>query len=255
MIKEKKLNKIEGWLAFYIIILFMGAIANIYVNFFVVPNLFFYNFIESIGLISLPLVTAFLLMDKKYYAPVFAKVYLFVIIIHSLMYITDPIMAGTSVGSLISSIIWLAYFSKSKRVKEVYLKQQRPKKGHYPLSYFAIVYSIFAPTAGAILGGLSLYKISKNRKLKGILLSVLAIVISIIIYSAYTMFILASFSTSIEADFYCSDICYEKEGAEYYLAVPNSDPEFFDCVCSNALGEGVYEEKILYSEAETYYLN
>ena len=100
---------------------------------------------------------------------------------------------------------------------------------------------------GLIFSIVSLNKISKHRNLKGLWLSVGALLISLLVFVAF--FFVGALSTYApeEIDLQCNDICYENPSAIQYIALPTADSHIFNCVCMDENNEEVYSEELTLS--------
>ena len=124
--KEKNLNKIAGWLLFFIIS--TGIISPI-------MNIFQWCYGPlndcAIGVVAaaLGVGVAALMLTKTRYSLLVAKLFMFLVLAWDIMVIIsvigDPGSSLEGGPAFIGKIIWLIYLFRSKRVKAVYLSDKQ----------------------------------------------------------------------------------------------------------------------------------
>ena len=179
---KENLNDISGWLLFFIIsLIIFSPLFNLYLLFSQIETLLLADIIGMLALISLFIITGIFLWRKKPYAVKFAKIILIttlIVNIISAVYYSD--YSDTAQGT-ISSMIWILYLYNSKRVNQVYGNLYDIQTGMQIWPIMAIIYAFIAPVFGAVFGIVGLINIYKNRKLKGKMLSTIALIISLLL--------------------------------------------------------------------------
>jgi len=210
---KDKLKGIGGWLVFFIITIMIISPIYSLIILFSEPLVSYFDYIEGLAVISTLILVGIFLIKKKYYAVTFAKVVLFSMFLTAIIYL----LLGdyTLIQSIIYSIIWFSYLSSSKRVKNTYSKIKEPKEGTFIWPNLAIIFSFLAPLSGFLFSIVALRKISKNRKLKGLGISITALIISILIF-VYFVFVVAFYYGDLNGSILDSDVLAEnaKEALE-----------------------------------------
>ena len=181
MSEKGKLNEIRGWLL--VLILILTIFSPLYLLYTLKGQLLFtfVELIELLATISLSVLAGIFLWAKKPYAVQFAKVYLItsaIIFIFASWAFND----FSGMHSLVGNIIWTLYLYKSKRVKVVYGGLKEKTGGFQIWPAVSIIYAFLAPIFGGIFAVIGLINISKNRKLKGMGVSIIALIVSILIF-------------------------------------------------------------------------
>lgn len=240
--KEEGLLGVSGWLFFFVItIMILSPIYSLFLL-FEEPFMTTFNYVEGLGMISTLILAGIFLINKKYYAVTFAKIVLISMGINAIIYI---FIGDYSISrTLVYSIIWFWYLSVSKRVKITYGKIKEPKKGKFIWPTLSIIYAFLSPLSGLLFSIVSLRKISKNRKLNGLGLSIIALIISIIVI-IYFLFA-GAFSSYVpeEVDLECNNYCYYLGGASTYIILPTVNSEIYNCVCTDSKGNEISSKEI-----------
>jgi hypothetical protein len=240
--EEKELNGIGGWLTFFIItIMIISPIISLTFLFTDVP-LTIYDYIEGFGTISVLILSGIFLLQKKSYAVLFTKLVLVGMFITTIIYLF--LGEFETFMNPIYPIIWFWYFSVSKRVKITYGKLKEPEKGNFVWPKLSIIYAFIAPMFGLIFSIISLNKISKHRNLKGLWLSVGALIISILVFVAFLFVGAVSTYAPESIDIECNNICYDNPEATQYIALPTANIDAYNCVCMDDAGEEVYSQEL-----------
>ena len=245
MANEDNLNSISGWLAFFIFAsLIISPIFQLFITFTEYTTIL--EIIEGLGMASLFVLIGVFLLKKKPYAVKFSKI----VLITTLA--TNIILAflGEIVFSpayFISPLIWILYLYNSKRVKAVYGSLKETQKGYQLWPVLGIIYSIISPTFGIVFSIVGLINISKNRKLKGMGLSIIALILGIIIfllYFGYGALMGANFDYVPEdIEMECSDYCYYLDSATQYFMEYSTAENGFMCYCLDDSSE-IVEQKV-----------
>jgi hypothetical protein len=140
-----------------------------------------WDFIIVLAQISVMIMAGIFLIQKKYYAVTFTKIVLWGMLISIVFdfFASAMLNLELSGGNIFYPIIWLWYFGSSERVKQTYGHVKEPKEGFLIWSKLSIIYGIFSPVFGLIFSGYSLYKISENNKIKGLLISIIGLLLAI----------------------------------------------------------------------------
>ena len=241
MAKEEP-KGVGGWLIFFIItIMIISPIISLTFLFTDAP-LTIYDYIEGFGTISVLILSGIFLLQKKPYAVLFAKLVLIGMFVTTIIYIF--LGEFETFMNPIYPIIWFWYLSVSKRVKNTYGKLKEPEKGAFVWPKLSIIYAFIAPLFGLIFSIISLNKISKHRNLKGLWLSVGALIISILVFVAF-LFVGALLTYAPESiDIECNNICYDNPEATQYIALPTANPNVYNCVCMNDNNEEVFSQEL-----------
>jgi hypothetical protein len=80
-------------------------------------------------------------------------------------------------------IVWLLYLNYSKRVNLVYGKLKEKDNGWQIWPVISVVFLFLNPLASFVFSFISLRNISKNKKLKGFILSLITIILSFLYYA------------------------------------------------------------------------
>lgn len=131
MAENEELNNIGGWLLFFIVTL---VIISPIFNLVSIESADIYTLYDTIGVVSLFVLSGIFLWTKKPYAVKFTKISLWVILVSNIFLIIllpEIIEFGTpGIPSMFGyPIIWLLYLSYSKRVNIVYGKLKEKEKG------------------------------------------------------------------------------------------------------------------------------
>ena len=180
--EKENLNSIDGWLLFFIIsLIIFSPLFNLYRLFSQIETLAFADMVGMLASISLFIISGIFLWRKKPYAVKFAKIILittFIVNIISAVYYSD--YSDTAQGT-ISDMVWVLYLYNSRRVKQVYGNLHDKQTGMQIWPIMAIIYAFIAPVFGVVFGIVGLINIYKNRKLKGKMLSTIALIISLLL--------------------------------------------------------------------------
>lgn len=252
MTEKENLKDVGGWLLFFIITLvILSPLFNLFILFSQIETLMFTDIIEMLATISLFILTGIFLWTKKPYAVKFAKVFLITtFIVNILVSFIDSDFSR--VGQyFVYFVIWILYLYNSKRVKQVYGNLNEKSEGTQIWPIVAIIYAFLAPVFGAVFAIIGLINISKNRKLNGMVLSIIALIVSIvffIILFGYGMLQGANFDyvpEDIESS--CNDYCYDMDGATSYLIEYNYGTSSFICYCTDDNGNNVNQKSFPYT--------
>ncbi len=180
--QEESLNGVGGWLAFFVVtIMIISPILSFSLSFSDTQTTTTWDFILILAEISVMILAGIFLIQKKYYAVTFTKIVLWGMLISIIFNFFASAMLNLELpeGNIFYPIIWLWYFSSSERVRQTYGHLKEPKEGFLVWSKLAIIYGIFSPIFGLMFSGYSLYKISENNKIKGMLISIIGLLLSI----------------------------------------------------------------------------
>ena len=250
MTEKENLKDVGGWLLFFIITLvIISPLFNLFILFSQIETLMFTDIIEMLATISLFILTGIFLWTKKPYAVKFAKVFLITTLIVNI--VSSFILSDFShlVLRTVYFIIWISYLYKSERVKQVYSNLKEKSEGIQIWPIVAIIYAFLAPVFGAVFAIIGLINISRNRKLNGMVLSIIALIVSIVFFIllfGYRMLQGASFVPE-EIESSCNDYCYDVEGATSYLIEYNYGTSSFICYCTNDKGDIVNQKSFPYT--------
>jgi len=249
MADKDNLNSISGWLAFFIFAsLIISPIFQLFITFTEYTTIL--EIIEGLGMASLFVLIGVFLLKKKPYAVKFSKI----VLITTLA--TNIILAflGEIVFSpsyFISPLIWILYLYNSKRVKAVYGSLKETQKGLQAWPILGIIYAIVAPTFGIVFSIVGLINISKNRKLNGMALSIIALIIGIVIFLlsfGYYALLGANFDYVPEdIEISCNDYCYDVDGATSYLMEYDYQTESYLCYCTDDNSNTITQKSFPYS--------
>jgi len=249
-VEEKdSLNDVGGWLLFFIITL---TIISPLIN---IGNVFAegvgaFEIVSILAEISLFILSGIFLWNKKPYAVNFTKIVLFTIgvelLIFSLVSSNFTLLKGVPY-----CVIWILYLYNSERVRQVYGKLKEPSTNFNVWSVMAIIYSFVQPIFGAIFAITSFIYISKNKKMKGLVLSILALIISIIMFISLFLYgalfgaaVGGYAPESIKTD--CNNFCYNVNGANSYIVEYSSSEAGYVCNCmgnyKNIVDRKVFKE-------------
>jgi hypothetical protein len=248
MAKKQELNDVGGWLLFFIIsLVIINPIFNLFLIFSEYQSYMFIEIIENLSYISLFILAGIFLWTKKPYAVKFTKVFLIATLI---LNITNAVIFSDYsfvVQGTIYFIIWILYLNQSERVKQVYGNLKENQKGMQIWPTLSIIYAFLSPIFGIIFSIISLKRISKNHKLKGMGISISALVIGIVIFLlslGYGVLIGASFDYVPEdIEMGCSDYCYYVDSATQYFIEYSTVENGFMCYCLDDSLEDV-EQKV-----------
>ena len=252
MAEKQELNEVGGWLLFFIITLVIfSPLFNLYTLFTQIEFLAFTDIIEYLAITSLFILTGIFLWTKKSYALRFAKVFLitqFIVNIVNSFIFSD----FSSVGQyFVYFVIWILYLYNSKRVKQIYGNLKEKSSGIQIWPILAIIYTFLAPIFGAVFAVIALINISRNRKLKGLTLSIIALIISILyvaVLVGYGALMGANFDYVPEdIEMECSDYCYNIDIATQYFMEYNTAESGFMCYCLDDSSNTVDQKVYLYS--------
>jgi len=181
--KEEDLNGVGGWLAFFVVtIMIISPILSFSLSFSDGTGATTtWDFILILAQISVMILAGIFLIQKKYYAVTFTKIVLWGMLISIIFDFFASSMLNLELpkGNIFYPIIWLWYFGSSERVKQTYEHIKEPQEGFLIWSKLAIIYGIFSPIFGLFFSGYSLYKISKNGRIKGMLISIIGLLLFI----------------------------------------------------------------------------
>lgn len=231
MSNKEKLEGVGGWLLFFIITIMIVSPIYSFIILFSEPLMTTFDYIEGLAVISTLVLSGIFLINKKYYAITFTKVVLISMFLTALLYIF--LEDYTIIQSVFYSIIWFLYLSYSDRVKNTYDKIKEPKEGGFIWPKFAIIFAFLAPLSGLLFSIVSLRKISKHRKLKGMGLSITALIISIMIFVFFIFISSLSSYAPEEVELECYNYCYDLEYASMYMVLPTVDLDIYNCVCTD----------------------
>jgi len=248
MAEKHELNDVGGWLLFFIITLvIISPLFNLFILFSELDFLMFTDIIEMLGFISLFILTGVFLWTKKPYAVQFAKVFLITTFIVNI--VTSFLLSDFSfiAQSTIYFIIWILYLYNSERVKQVYGNLKEKSSGMQIWPILSIIYTFIAPIFGAVFAVIALINISKNRKLKGLALSIIALILSILyvaVLFGYGALMGANFDYVPEdIEMECSDYCYYVDSATQYFMEYSTAENGFMCYCLDDSSD-IVEQKV-----------
>jgi hypothetical protein len=245
---KENLNIISGWLAFFIFVsLFISPILQFFI---LLEYTSITDILDGIGMISLFILMGLFLKKKKPYAVKFSKILLITILATNTFAL---ISLGPTVFSpvyLISPFIWMMYIYNSERVRAVYGSLKETKKGLQSWPILGIIYSLIMPTLGIIFSIVALINISKNRKLKGIGLSITALILGVIALLFYFGYALMGSSFDYipeDIEISCSDYCDNMDSATQYTMEYSPAASGFMCYCWDDFSEIVNQKIYLES--------
>ena len=184
MAKDEELNDVGGWLLFFIITL---VIISPIFNLINIGSADIYTIYDILGIVSLFILSGIFLWMKKPYAVKFAKISLWITLISNILtVILLPEIFETGTPGLPTMfgypIVWLLYLNYSKRVNLVYGKLKEKDNGWQIWPVISIVFLFLNPLASFVFSFISLRNISKNKKLKGFVLSLITLILSFLYY-------------------------------------------------------------------------
>lgn len=238
----KKLDDIGGWLLFFIISLtIFSPLFNFFILLVEIEFLSFMELLETLATISLSILAGIFLWTKEPHAVQFTKIVLITNFI--IIFVTDLIFLNSPdyfFHAFIYSIIWILYLYKSERVYQVYGNLKEKSGGRQIWSTLAIIYAIVLPIYGIIFSVTSLIKLSKNSKLRGRTISIIALIISILVLFLFFGYGLSHSVnainvpeiTELRCNIYCSNISL----SSYYLIEYDYVTSSFICYCLDGLG-------------------
>jgi len=249
MVKREELNDIGGWLLFFIITLvIISPLYNLSIIFSQFDAYTLVEIFESLASVSLFILAGIFLWVKMPYAVKFAKVFLVTTLVINVIYAIVFSDFSDLIQGTVYYLIWIMYLNKSERVKIVYGRLKEKKKGMQVWPILSIIYAFVSPTFGIIFSIISLRNISRNHKLKGLGLSIVALITGIVIFMVvigYSALIGASFDyvpEEIEAS--CLDYCNNTPDATEYFMEYNTAEQGYICYClndySDILGQKIY---------------
>jgi len=250
---KKENNKtINGWLLFFIITLvIITPLFNLFRLYSQIETLIFIDLVEMLAVISLFILTGIFLWTKKPYAVKFAKV---VLITNLIFFISVAFLFSDFsyvIQTTIYSIIWIVYLYKSKQVKQVYSNLKEKSKGIQIWPILAIIYSFLTPIFSIVFAIIGLINISKNRKLKGMALSIIALVISFVFFTllfGYGMLQTTNLdSVPEDIKLSCSDHCYEDSRNTFYVIGYDEETSSFICSCTDNDGNYIKQKSFHYT--------
>ncbi|MBU1245765.1 MAG: hypothetical protein ABIJ20_03650 [Nanoarchaeota archaeon] len=251
MSKKEKTKNITGWLLFFIITLvIISPFLNLYTLFTQLESLGFASIIESLAMVSLFILAGIFLWKKKPYALRFAKVFLITQgAINVGMFFFYSYSPKANLFSFFGYfLVWALYLYNSKKVKKIYGNLKEKSSGLQIWPILAIIYAFIFNIFGIIFSVIALINISKNKKLKGFALSIVALVISIIVFGgflAYGFLAVINEGSGVpeEIEIPCHDYCYDVSGAVEYSMEYNVIEESYMCSCLDEFS-GVIEQKV-----------
>lgn len=214
--------------------LIISPIFQLYITFTEYTSIL--EIIEGFGMAALFILVGLFLLKKKPYAVKFSKIVLITTLVTNIILLLLKEIVF-SPPFFISPIIWALYLYKSKRVKVVYSSLKEAEKGFQVWSILGIIFSFMAPLFGIIFSIVALKNISKNKKLKGMGLSIISLIIGIVVFLisfGYYVLLGASFDYApedIEAS--CSDYCYNVESATRYFMEYSTKESGYICYCTD----------------------
>ena len=232
--EKSSLNNIGGWLTFFIITLvIISPLINIGSIF--AEGISAYDIVFILGEISLFIVSGIFLWNKKSYAVKFTKIVLFTLGIELIIY---SIISSdyTFLRGVPYCVIWILYLYNSERVNQVYGKLKESQSGFNIWSIMAIIYSFVQPVFGAVFAITSFVYMSKNKKTKGLVLSIIALIISLILFIAIFLYG-ALYGTAVggyapeSIKTSCNDFCYSVNGATSFIVEYSSSEAGYVCNC------------------------
>lgn len=234
----RNLNNIGGWLSFFIFtLIIINPIFNLFLTFIEPIDIFVIT--EGIAIASLFLLTGIFLSKKKPYAVKFAKVSLTITLLLNIIYFFVYNDFSYIAQGLFYFIIWISYLYKSKRVKLVYGKLKEKTSGYQIWSILAIIYALFTPFYAMVFAIISLINISKNRKLKGMWLSIIGLIISLI-WIVFILIVSVMYQEYQEVpqiiEDRCNNYCVNLERVVYYSLEYDWLKGRFNCYCTNEGG-------------------
>lgn len=131
---------------------------------------------------------------KKPYGLNLAKIVLVYFIIDNLITIASGDLSY--IRYFIVDILFLVFLHTSKYVREIYSRKKENISGYQFWSILCFVFSFFSPVLALLLGIKAIKNIMKNQKIKGMILSIAGIVISLLYISLLVILIGIFSSTS-----------------------------------------------------------
>ena len=196
---------------------------------------------------SLFILAGIFLWTKKPYAVKFTKIFLITTLILNIANAVIFSDYSFVVQGTVYFIIWILYLNKSERVKQVYGNLKETQKGMQIWTILSIIYAFLSPIFGIIFSIISLKRISKNHKLKGMGISIAALIIGIIIfllYFGYGALMGANFDYVPEdIEMECSDYCYYVDSATQYFMEYSTAKNGFMCYCLDDSSD-IVEQKV-----------
>ena len=249
MNKDKSLDSISGWLLFFIItLIFINPAFNFIVLITDLSQYLFFDIISILAFIALSIFSGISLWRKESFALQFTKIFLIVSLITnlltSILYWEFDFFSG-----ILYFVIWIAYLYSSERVRNVYGNLRETKKGWEIWPIASILCAIFTPLYGIVFSIVSLRKILRNRKLKGLVISIVSIILSIItilFVLLYTIYI-TDFDVPEDVEISCHNLCLDVEGANLYKA--EADFHGFLCSCLDEDYNILHSENLQAEEA------
>lgn len=231
--KDKELNDIGGWLALLIFTLVIfSPIYNIFLLSEWYPTITIFEIVNILSMISLLILAGIFLWNKKPYAVKFTKIFLITTFFENLFFYSISKIASNesqildynlniNLSSLFGFfIVWTLYIYNSKRVERIYGHLKEKNEGYQVWSILSIIYAFLEPIFAIVISIVSLINISRNRKLKGMGLSIIALVISVVMIFS---FLLVGAFLELEQQ---SQSILEGNYAHYYEISPYEKTDF-----------------------------
>ena len=178
--EEKSLDTIGGLLL--ALIIFLAILLPLYSSFIILNSAFYLpELIEFVGRMSLFALVGIFLWSKKDYALHFAKI---VFIVAGLKTCVD-IFITQQYLDIVPYVVVLLYLFFSRRVKFVYETMEEKKEGYQIWPFLAIVYAFVAPIFGMVFSIYGIHHIFNRKKLNGLWLAALALIISIALITSF----------------------------------------------------------------------
>ncbi|MDK2907638.1 MAG: hypothetical protein PWQ87_96 [Candidatus Woesearchaeota archaeon] len=248
MLEKNELKNIGGWLLFFIITLvFINPIFNLFI---ILSECQFYTIleiIESFAFLSLSILAGIFLWTKKPFGVKFTKIFLITTLILNIANAVIFLDYYLFFNGTVYFIIWILYLNKSERVKQTYGNLKETQRGMQIWPILSIIYAFLSPIFGIIFAIISLNRISKNHKLKGMGISIIALIIGIVILLlsfGYGILISANFDYVPEdIEMKCSNYCYYVDSATQYFMEYSTTENGFMCYCLDDSSE-IVEQKV-----------
>ena len=205
-----KREEISGWLAFFIYV--SCCIGSPILNLVAllqhgIPPLLL--LIQGLGSISIFPLMGYFLVRKEPYAVPFTRLVLIILLILGILGLAGSI--GGVTYPWIGILVWIWYFSTSKKVKSIY-GDLREEKVEYPVwFYLGLVYALLCPLFGIIFSIISIISTASNKKSNGLTLSVCVSVLAVATL-AYPIYLTLSTPVSGDVSSTCYNYCSEKVG-------------------------------------------
>ncbi|MFH1376248.1 MAG: excalibur calcium-binding domain-containing protein [Candidatus Woesearchaeota archaeon] len=226
------------FLGLFIVTLFVSSLFSLGLSISTFENVGYSGLGEAIGTSILFFLAGLFMYRIKPYAVEFTKIVLSVVLVENVILLIFFPSEITTLSSLPYYIIWLFFLQYSKNVERVYGHLKEKKEGTQIWPILAIVFSFTAFVHAFVFGIIALKRISKNRKLKGMGIAVIGIIISVIVlimimllgaFEGFTEELDNIEEASLEGEMVCNDFCLGVEGTETYLAYVNLDKTICEC--------------------------